>query len=251
MMDNKKQIIYGRHPVVDAIKAGQTFDKLYLQQGIRGEMEKELRHLSKAYQIPLQVVPKERLGKWTKGNHQGVVGLLSLISYYKLEDLLPHIYEQSETPLLVVLEGITDVRNFGAIARTAECMGVHGLVVSKKRSAWINADAIKTSAGALTKIPVCRENSIINAIEFLQQSGIAVVASDLKATKHLQDLDLAIPTAIIVGAEGDGISQAVSRAANDSFIIPQFGTTDSMNVSVATGIMLYEVQRQRNLVGGS
>ena len=148
-------------------------------------------------------------------------------------------------PLIVILDGVTDVRNFGAIARSAEICGVHALVVPKKGSALINAEALKTSAGALTKIPVCRENSLITAIETIQMSGIKVMASSLKAEKMLFSFDLTEPVAMIVGAEGDGISTGVERKADELFIIPQVGTTDSFNVSVATGIMLYEVMRQR------
>lgn len=245
MQNNQKNTIYGRHPVVDAIKSGSTFDKLILQQGIRGEFEKEIRWLSRQHRIPLQVVPKERMGKFTKGNHQGIIGLLSLIAYQRLENILPLIYEQSEVPLILLLDGVTDVRNFGAIARSAEICGVHALVIPQKKSAQINAEALKTSAGALTRISVCREGSLIKAIEYLQQSGIPVLASDLQASQKIFELDLTAPVALVVGSEGEGISKAVAKQVDQRFIIPQIGATDSFNVSVATGIMLYEVMRQR------
>jgi 23S rRNA (guanosine2251-2'-O)-methyltransferase len=245
MKDEKTQLIYGRHPVLDAINEGTTFDKILLQQGTRGEFEKELRQLCSRHNIPMTIAPKEKLNKFTRANHQGVVGLVSLIAYYQLEDLLPTIYEKNENPLIVILDGVTDVRNFGAIARSAEISGAHALVVPRKGSAFINAEALKTSAGALTKIPVCRENSLITAIETLQMSGIQVLASSLKAEKMIFNFDLTAPVALIVGSEGDGISTGVERKADELFIIPQVGTTDSFNVSVAAGIMLYEVMRQR------
>jgi len=244
-MKDTTTIIYGRHPIVDAIQAGQTIDKILLQQGTRGELEKEIRHLSKEYGIPLQYVPKEKLSQITKGNHQGIVGFISLVQYYLLEDVLPGIFEKSETPLILLLDGVTDVRNFGAIARSAEIAGVQTIVVPLKGSALINADAMKTSAGALAKIPVCRESSLAKAIDYLKLSGIRIFASDLKAEKMVYDLDFKQPIAILIGSEGEGINAALLRQADEVFKIPQVGTTDSLNVSVATGIILYEAMRQR------
>lgn len=244
---DKKSIIYGRHPVVDAIKSGTSIDKVILQQGIRGEFEKEIRQLTKAHNVPLQVAPKERLSKFSRGNHQGVIGLLSLISYYQLEDVLPMIYEKSETPLILILDGVTDVRNFGAIARSAEVCGVHALVIPQRGTAQINAEALKTSAGALTRIPVCREKSLVTAMDYLQLSGIQTFASDLKASKKIFELDLTQPVAMVIGSEDEGVSRAILNRVSQNFIIPQRGETDSFNVSVATGIMLYEVMRQRGL----
>ena len=238
-------LIYGRHPVLDAIQSGTTIDKLMLQQGIRGEFEKEIRQLSKVHNIPVQVVPKERLNKVTRANHQGIIGYISAIRYYDLEDVLPMLYEKEEAPLILILDGITDVRNMGAIARSAEVLGAHALVVPKKGSAMIGPDAVKTSAGALNILPVCRENSLVKAVQYLINSGIQVLASDLKAEKQLSELDLILPTAIIVGSEGKGTSPALIEEANQHFVIPQKGETDSLNVSVATGIMLYEVAQQR------
>jgi len=245
MRDNKESIIYGKHPVVDVIKSGKSIDQVMLQQGTRGAFEIELRHLCREFNIPMKVVPKDRLGRVTKGNHQGVIAILSPISYYKLEDVLPMIYEKSEIPLILLLDGVTDVRNFGSIARSAECCGANAIVIPEKGTARINADALKTSAGALSKIPVCREKSIQSAVEFLQLSGIQVLASDLRGQKKIQELDLKGPTAYIIGAEDEGVSPHLLRKADECFIIPQTGTTDSLNVSVAAGIMLYEVLRQR------
>jgi len=242
----EKNIIYGRHPIIEAIAAGATIDKLILQQGIRGEFEKEIRQLSKEHNIPLQVAPKERLNKIVRANHQGIIGFVSAIRYYTLEDVLPLLFEKEEAPLILVLDGITDVRNMGAIARSAEVLGAHVLVIAKKGSAMVNADAVKTSAGALNILPVCREGSLVKAVQYMKNSGIQVLASDLKARQQLAELDLALPTAIVVGSEGKGTSPALIKEATQHFIIPQRGQTDSLNVSVATGIMLYEALKQRS-----
>lgn len=244
-MKNKSNIIFGRHPVMDAIQSGKTIDKVIMQQGFKGPVEKEIRHTCKARQIPLQLLPKERIARIVSGNHQGVIAFLSLIEYQKLEHILPHVYEQSTVPLFLLLDGITDVRNFGAIARTAEVMGVHALVIPRKKSAQINADAIKTSAGALLKIPVCREASIVASVEFLQQSGVQIFASDLEASTSIGKIDFTVPTALVIGAEDRGVSPSILKMVNERFLIPQLGETDSLNVSVATGMMLYEVIRQR------
>ncbi len=240
-----KEIIYGRHPVTDAIRAGISVDKVMLQQGLRGDFEKEIRALCKEWQIPMVVSPRERFGKWVQGNHQGVIAFIAPIAFQRLEEVLPVIFEKGETPLFVVMDGITDVRNFGAIARTAEVCGAHGLIVPRKRTAWINAEAMKVSAGALSHIPVCRESSLITAIDYLKQSGVRVMASDLEAGRYLFDMDLVGPTALVLGSEGEGISDPVRKAADTTFLIPQKGVTDSLNVSVAAGIMLYEAIRQR------
>jgi len=243
-MKKDNSIIYGRHPVLDAIRAGRSIDKVMFHRGTRGEFEKEVRAVCREYDIPLQYAPKERFQKWTGGNHQGVIAFLSIIPYYKLEDLVPLLYEKKQAPLIVILDGVTDVRNFGAIARTAECAGAHALVIPRKGAARINADAMKTSAGALANIPVCRENSLNTAIEFLQMSGIQVFASDLKGKKQLGELDMTVPTAIVMGAEDEGVSHSILQKSQ-RFIIPQKGKTDSYNVSVAAGMILYEVMRQR------
>ncbi|HFB99304.1 MAG TPA: 23S rRNA (guanosine(2251)-2'-O)-methyltransferase RlmB [Phaeodactylibacter sp.] len=245
MQFKKKSLIIGKHPVIDAIQTGTSFDKIFLQQGTRGEFEKELRHLTKQFNIPVQIVPREKMNRLSSANHQGVVGLIALIPFYKLEDLLPTIYEKSETPLILVLDGVTDIRNIGAIARTAECSGVHAIVIQKKGAAQINAEAIKSSAGALTKIPICREQSLSGAIDILEMSGISIFASSLGAKKMVFDCDFTQPTAIVMGSEGRGVHREILKRIDNQFIIPQKGTTDSFNVSVATGMILYEITRQR------
>lgn len=247
MQNSRKTLIFGRHPVLEAIEEGQSIEKVLLQQGTRGEFEKTIRQLCKTHTIPLQVVPKEKLNKFTRGNHQGIVGLLSSIRYYRLSDVLPMIYEQGEAPLILILDGITDVRNFGAIARSAVCCGVHTIVIPTKGVAQINSEAIKTSAGTLNKLPICREHSLVKAIEELQISGIQVVASNLQADSILSELDFNLPTAIVMGSEGEGVSKAVLSKVDQDFIIPQRDLTDSFNVSVASGIILYEAIRQRGI----
>lgn len=246
MNETENTIIYGRHPIVDAIKAGKTFEKIMLQQGTRGEMEIEIRKLCREFQIPLSIVPREKLNKMANGaNHQGLVGFAALISYMNLEDILPFVFEKGETPLLLLLDGITDVRNFGAIARSAEVMGVHAIVIQQKGGALINSDAIKASAGALSRIPICREKTMSAVLDYLADSGVRVVASDLKAEKRLFEVDFTAPTAILIGSEGEGVNLNFLRRSDETFKIPQVGTTDSLNVSVATGVILYEVVKQR------
>ncbi|MEM9836752.1 MAG: 23S rRNA (guanosine(2251)-2'-O)-methyltransferase RlmB [Bacteroidota bacterium] len=244
-MSKNKDLIYGRHPVVEALTAGQPVDKVYLQQGTRGEFEKEIRHLCRDHDVPMTLIPKEKLQRMVRGNHQGVIAQLAAAAYQRIEDVLPYLYEKGETPLLLLLDGVTDVRNLGAIARSAEVCGAHAIIIPKKNSAGLTADAVKSSAGALSRLPVCREKSLVNTIEFLQQSGVQVIASDLKAEQFLHELNLADPLCIVMGSEGEGISTGVARAADVRFKIPQAGTLNSFNVSVAAGILLYEAMRKR------
>lgn len=246
----KEELIYGRHPVLEAIKEGRNFEKIMLQEGTSGEFEKELRHLTKDKNIPVKITPKERLNVIAKGgNHQGVVGFVALLDYYKLDDVLPFLFESTKPPLLLVIDGVTDVRNLGAIARSAECAGVDALVVPHKGSALVNADAVKTSAGALTRLPVCRENSLVNVIDFLRQSGVQVLASTLEASAPLAEMDFSLPTAIVLGSEDEGIQHALLKRADRHFAIPQLGKGNSFNVSVAAGIILYESMVQRIKAG--
>ena len=244
MTDNN--LIYGHHPVAEAIRAGKAVEKVYFQQGIRGDMEKEFRHLAKEYGIPLQVVPREKLNKMTKGAHQGVVAYLALVEFQKIEDVLPFIFEKGENPLLVLLDGITDVRNFGAICRSAECAGVHAVVVAESGSAPANEEAMKASAGALARIRVCRVRSMFSTVEMLQESGVQVVATALgPRSQPVFEADFTVPTAILMGSEGDGVHYKLQKMSDAVVKIPQATDFDSFNVSVATGIVLYEVMRQR------
>jgi 23S rRNA (guanosine2251-2'-O)-methyltransferase len=239
------EILYGRHPVVEALENARTIEKVMLSNAIRGEFEKRLRFLCKEANVPMQVVPIEKLNSITRKNHQGVLAFVSPIQYYELEDMLPMIYDKGETPLFILVDGVTDVRNLGAIARSAEAAGAHALVLPKKGSAQINEEAMKSSAGALNMLHVCRVNSLMHAVEYLQLNGIKVVAADLKGEKMLYDLDLDCPLAIVMGDEAKGVNRMLLENVNEYFKIPMRGQTDSFNVSVATGIILYEVMRQQ------
>jgi len=239
-------LIVGRNPVLEALQDNLEMDKVYLQVGVRGEFEKEIRKTCKLLNVPLAVVPKEKLNFMYRGNHQGIIGVASLIKYQKLEDILPKAYEDNESPLFVLLDKVTDVRNFGAIARSAEVFGAHAVVVSKKGGAIINEDAIKVSAGAILNIPVCREQSLGQSVEYLKDSGVTVFCADLSADKYIQECDFTGPVCIVMGAEGRGINPDLLQSIDNRFKIPQSGKTDSLNVSVATGIILYEIKRQRN-----
>ncbi len=245
MKRERDDIVYGRHPVLEALKSGSPVDKVFLQQGTRGEFEKELRNLCKLHEVPFTVIPPAKLGRMTRGNHQGVIAQLAAAAYHKTEDLVPLLYEQGKTPLLLLLDGVTDVRNLGAIARSAEVCGAHGIIIPRKNSAGLTADAVKSSAGALLRMPVCRERSLVNTVAYLRNSGIQVIASDLRADRYLHELSLSEPLCIVLGAEGEGISEGVGRGADVRFKIPQAGELNSFNVSVAAGILLYEAMRQR------
>ena len=245
MAKERTDLVYGRHPVLEALASGRPVDKVFLQQGTRGEFEKELRQLCKAQEVPFTLIPPAKLGRMVRANHQGVIAQLAAAAYQKTEDLLPLLYEQGHTPLLLLLDGVTDVRNLGAIARSAEVCGAHGIIIPQKNSAGLTPDAVKSSAGALLRLPVCREKSLVSTVELLQMSGVKVIASDLAAERYLQDLELTEPLCIVMGAEGEGISTGVARAADLTFKIPQVGTLNSFNVSVAAGILLFEAMKAR------
>lgn len=244
-MNNKNQIIYGRNPVLEALHEGVTIERIWMLQSLRGPIEKEVRQISKERNIPLSVLAKDRLQRIVKGNHQGLAASIALIEYQQLNNLLPQIYENYGNPLIVLLDRVTDVRNFGAIARSALICGAHGLVIGHKNSAPVNAEAVKTSAGALRKIPVCREKSLTQTISFLKNSGVKVIGAALEGTHFLHNLDLEGPLAIMVGSEGEGIHPSLLKHCDEVYKIPQVGDLDSFNVSVAAGISLYEAMKQR------
>src|ERR1700748_941670 len=239
------QMVFGIRAVIEAIRAGKEIESLYLQRGIGGGLLNELKTLLHEYGIVAQQVPVEKLNRITPKNHQGVIAVISPIIYHKIENIIPEIFERGETPLILVLDSITDVRNMGAIARTAECAGVHAIVIPAKGSAQINADAIKTSAGALYKIPVCRHDNFMPTIRFLQESGLQLVCCTEKTKDDIYNPDYTSPTAIIMGSEEDGIRNEVIRIADHLAKIPMFGEIESLNVSVSTGVILYEAIRQR------
>jgi 23S rRNA (guanosine2251-2'-O)-methyltransferase len=246
-MSKKEHFIFGIRPVIEAIKSGKEIDKLLLQKGLRGEGFRELFQMCRELGVPYQFVPPEKLNSLSKQNHQGAIAFLSELTYQKLEDVIPMVYEQGRTPLVLILDRITDVRNLGAIARTAECAGVDALVVPHEGSARINSEAVKTSSGALYKIPVCRSAGLWQDIRFLKESGLVVIAATEKASLEFTSADLSVPMALVLGNEGTGISVELLKMADLLVKIPVLGEIGSLNVSVAAGVLLYEALRQRTV----
>ncbi|QQS31031.1 MAG: 23S rRNA (guanosine(2251)-2'-O)-methyltransferase RlmB [Sphingobacteriales bacterium] len=239
-------LVYGRNPVIEAFQAGKEFEKLFVQKGLGGDAIKTILQYSHQQETLVQMVPIEKLNRLTGNkNHQGVAGFTSLIKYYELEDILSEAYNSANPPLLLICDGITDVGNFGAMARTAACTGVNGIIIPQKGAATISAEAIKASSGALYEIPVCKVRFLDRSIHYLQENGVQVIATDISAQKWIHQTDLTIPTAIIMGAEGKGVSPVFMKMANEKAKIPMTGNFNSYNVSVATGIILYETLRQR------
>lgn len=243
--ENKNDYIVGFRPIIEAIKSGKELDKVFIQNGLQSPLFKELMGLLKEKNIPYQFVPIEKLNRINRINHQGVSASLSQANFYKIEDILPEIFEKGKIPLLLILDRITDVRNFGAIARSAECAGVNAIIIPQKGGASINSDALKTSAGALHKIKVCREKNLKDTIEYLKKSGIQVIACTEKAKDYFYHIDYTKPTAIIMGSEENGISDKYLKRSDKRVKIPMLGTIESLNVSVATGIILFETVKQR------
>jgi len=241
----KSNLIYGLRPILEAIHAGKEIDKLFIQAGLKGELYKELNDLAHKHRIPTQFVPIEKINKLAPNNNQGVVGFLSQVSYQSLENVIMFTFEEGRTPLVLILDRITDVRNFGAIVRTAECVGIDAIVIPSKGAAQINEDAIKTSAGAVHTVNICREDNLKTTIHFLKASGLQVVAATEKTRINYTDADFTKPTAIIMGSEEDGVSDEYLKLCDQQLCIPLLGKIQSLNVSVACGVMLYEAIRQR------
>ena len=242
---NDEQMIYGIRPAMEAILAGKEIEKIYITRGSRGDLMQELKQLMRDRKILYSEVPIEKLNRLTRKNHQDVVCFISSVTYQSIEDIVPAIFEKGETPLLLILDRITDVRNFGAIARTAECAGVQAIVIPYKGAAQVNADAVKTSAGALNSIPVCREKNLLHTIAFLKESGLQVIAATEKTSEPHYEADFSAPCAIIMGSEEDGISTDLLKLADKKIKIPLLGSIKSLNVSVACGVVLFEALRQR------
>jgi 23S rRNA (guanosine2251-2'-O)-methyltransferase len=244
-MQKETDCIFGLRAVIEAIKAGKQIDRLLIKQGLQGSLYHELMTEVKARNIVYQIVPVERIELVTRKNHQGVLAWLSVIEFQYIANLLPMIFEKGEDPLIVALDGVSDVRNFGAIVRTAECIGAHAIIIPEKGSARITADAVKTSAGALHTFPVCREKSIVRAIEYLKDSGLKVICAAERAGIPAPEVQLTGPIVLILGSEEKGISRELTALADHQIKIPMTGTIASLNVSVAAGILLYEITRQR------
>ncbi len=241
----KDDFIFGLRPVIEAIEADKTIDKIFLQTGLQGPIFAELKALLAKYKIRPNYVPIEKLNRFTRKNHQGVVAFISDVPFESIEDVLPQLFEQGKTPFLLILDRLTDVRNFGAICRTAECTGVDAIILPEKGAAPINSDAIKTSAGAIYNIKICKEKNLSHTVNFLQQSGVKVFAATEKAQKLIYDVSFAEPCAIVLGNEETGISKEVLHHADDKIKLPITGKTQSLNVSVAAGAILYEAVRQK------
>ncbi len=243
--DNQQEKVYGIRPVMEALNAGKELEKVFLQRGAGSEAFRELMKLLRQYEVPTQMVPLEKLNKLTRKNHQGVVAYISPVSFYNIEDVVPGLYEEGETPFLLIFDRITDVRNFGALLRTAESAGVNAVVIPAKGSAQLNSGTIKSSAGAIYKIPICRAHNLKDVIDFLKNSGIKVAAATEKTDKLYFETNLTGPLAIIMGSEGEGVSGEYLKKADLHLRIPMLGEIESLNVSVAGGVLMYEVVRQR------
>ncbi len=242
---DKADYIFGIRAVIEAIEAGRSIDKVLVRRDLTGELSRELFAKLKEYDVVVQRVPQEKLNRITMKNHQGVIALLSPVEYQKLENLVPLFYEEGRNPLVVVLDGVTDTRNFGAIGRTAACAGVDAVVIPERNSVTVTPDAVKTSAGGLFHVPVCRERDTLSAVRFLKDNGYHIVGATEKGAENYTQADYSVPVAIVMGSEDTGISDAVIRICDELAAIPVIGKIESLNVSVAAGIMIYEAVRQR------
>lgn len=247
VMTERKNIIIGRKTLIEAINSGKTIERIYFQKNVSGESIGEIRQLSKKHNIPINIVPVEKLNSFSRANHQGVIALAATVQYYDLQQVISFVVEKGEMPLFVIIDGITDVRNIGAIARTAVCCGAQVLIIPDRGIAPLQEDAMKSSAGALEKIFICRVNSLMKAVDELHMNGIKAMASEMTAEKKVFECDFRQPCAIVVGSEEKGIYPALLKICDEKFGIPMASDFESFNVSVATGIILYEAMKQRNL----
>ena len=244
MIDNT-QYVYGVHAVIEALDAGKDIDKILLSKTLNADTAQEISDRARQLRVPVQRVPVQKIDRITRRNHQGVLALLAAVTYYRVEDLVPQLFDEGENPFVVVLDGVTDVRNFGAVARTCECAGVSAIVIPDRESVSVNADAVKTSAGALNYLPVCREHNLVTAVKLLRDSGFKIVGTSDKSQMPFTKGDYTGPVAIVLGSEDKGISPEIMKLCDTQVLIPEFGHINSLNVSVAGGIMIYEVVRQR------
>jgi len=239
------ELIFGIRTVIEAIRFGKDIDKVLIKRGLKGELFKELTQTIAENNIAFQYVPEEKLNRVSRKNHQGVIALISPITFYNLEDVIADVFEKGQIPFVLALDGVSDVRNFGAIVRSAECAGVHAIVIPDKGSARIGSDAIKTSAGALHKLPICRVSNLKKALEYLQQSGLTLFGATEKATDNYYQSNFGLPCCLIMGSEDTGLSNEVIRFCDNLIKIPILGEIQSLNVSVAASILIYDVVRQR------
>lgn len=248
MEDRKKEsqeMIYGIRPLMEAIRSDKEIEKVLIQRGLKGDIFHELMLMLKEFKIPYQMVPVEKLNRVTRKKHQGVIATISPVTYYQIDQVLPGLYEEGRTPFILVLDRVTDIRNFGGLLRTAESAGVDAVLIPAKGTAQLNSDAVKSSAGAVFKVPICREHNLKDALVFLKESGLRIVAVTEKADNYHFHENLNGPVALLMGSEGTGISEAYMKLADVGVKIPMLGTIESLNVSVAAGILMHEVVRQR------
>lgn len=244
-MTDKSEMIFGVRAVIEAIQAGKEIDKILVKKDIQSELSKELFAILKGTLIPVQRVPVERINKFTQKNHQGVLAFVSSVTYQKVEEQVPFFFEQGKNPFFVMLDGITDVRNFGAIARTCDCAGIDAVIIPAKGSVSVNADAMKTSAGALHTLPVCRERNLKETLQYLKNSGFRIIAATEKGDYEYTKADYTGPLCLIMGAEDTGVSYENLALCDEWVKIPVMGTIESLNVSVAAGVLMYEALKQR------
>jgi 23S rRNA (guanosine2251-2'-O)-methyltransferase len=245
MHKGKSSIIIGRQPVVEALESGRAIDKILLQANAGGDIIGKIRQLAKQHNVPVQVVPAEKLSSFTRANHQGCIALAALVKYMDLQQVIDHVVGSGEVPLFLMLDGVTDVRNIGGMARTALCCGAQAIIIPDKGVGALNEDAVKASAGALEKIQICRVNSLLKAIDELHLNGIRVFVSEMSSEKTLPDIDFSGPACVVMGNEQKGVQPYITKAADERFSIPMAGNFDSFNVSVAAGIILYQAMTQR------
>lgn len=244
-MTDKNEMIFGIRAVLEALQAGKEVDKILMKKDLQGDLAKELLAALKGTGIPLQRVPVERLNRITRKNHQGVIAYLSAVVYQRVENLVPMLFEEGKEPFFIALNGITDVRNFGAIARTCECAGVDAVIIPTTNSVSVNADAVKTSAGALHKLPVCRERNLTETLRYLKECGFRLIAATEKGDYDYSKADYKGPLCLIMGAEDRGVSYDNLALCDEWVRIPMRGTIESLNVSVAAGVLIYEAVKQR------
>ncbi|HUR12838.1 MAG TPA: 23S rRNA (guanosine(2251)-2'-O)-methyltransferase RlmB [Flavitalea sp.] len=241
----KSTLIIGRQPVIEAIESGRTIDKIYFQRNVSGDSIGRIRQLAKEHHIPIQQVPPEKLNGLSRANHQGCIALAGLVKYMDLQQVIDHVVSEGSVPLFIMLDGVTDVRNIGGITRTAVCCGAQALIIPDKGVGALNEEAMKSSAGALEKIHICRVASLLKAIDDLHLNGIRILTSMMDATAKVYELSYREPCCIVVGSEEKGVQSFISKASDEQFSIPMTGNFNSLNVSVATGIILYEAMKQR------
>lgn len=241
----KNTLVIGRQAIIAAMQEGKQLDRIYMQATVHGDIIDTIKKLAELHLVPINKVPVEKLNNFNVSNHEGVVAVISKIQYQNLQDVISFIVEEGKTPLFVILDGVTDIRNIGAIARSAYSFGAHAIIIPDKGVGALNEDAITTSAGALEKLAVCRVNSLMKAVDELHLNGIKVYASEMTATKKVSEIDFKDPCAIVLGGEENGIYPALMKICDEQFQIPMPGGFESLNVSVANGIILYEAIRQR------